>query len=290
MTWLSSILNIDAIFLEKLAISVFAVLLFWIIKQLIYVFITKRTANIFSRYAWSKSLGYAVFIFSALVLSRIWIKGITSLATFWGLLTAGIAIALKDIIADMAAWIFIMVRRPFLLGDRVQIGEIKGDVIDIRIFKFTILEIGGRVEGEQSTGRMVHIPNHMILSDPIFNYTRGFKYIWNEISILVTFESDWKKAKLIFNESVEKNVEKLSEKTQKKLIESSRKYLIFYSNFTPIVYTSIKESGIELTARYLCDPKEKRKTENLIFEELLERFGNEKDIDFAYPTLRYVKE
>jgi len=150
MTWLSSILNIDAIFLEKLAISVFAVLLFWIIKQLIYVFITKRTANIFSRYAWSKSLGYAVFIFSALVLSRIWIKGITSLATFWGLLTAGIAIALKDIIADMAAWIFIMVRRPFLLGDRVQIGEIKGDVIDIRIFKFTIWRLAAELKGSRA--------------------------------------------------------------------------------------------------------------------------------------------
>lgn len=289
MEWLRNTLNIDAVFLEKLLISAAFVTVLWLIKQLLYIRISRKTSDILARYTWSKSMGYAVFILSAIVLSRIWFRGITSLATFWGLLSAGIAIALKDIIADLAAWLFIIVRRPFILGDRLEINGVKGDVIDIRIFKFTLLEIGGRIEGEQSTGRMVHIPNHTVLTDAIFNYTRGFKYIWNEISILITYESDWKMAKEILLETVEKNVEKLSEKAQNKLVESSRKYLIMYSNFTPIVYTSIKESGVELTARYLCDPKEKRKTENKIFEEILERFGREEKIDFAYPTFRYIK-
>ena len=90
-----------------------------------------------------------------------------------------------------------MWKRPFEVGDRIQIGDQKGDVIDQRIFMFTVLEIGNWVDADQSTGRVIHIPNGKIFLETLASYTKGFEYIWNEIPVQVTFESDWRKAKNI---------------------------------------------------------------------------------------------
>lgn len=91
-----------------------------------------------------------------------WFKGIQSLATFLGLVSAGLAIALKDLVTGLAGWIFIIWRKPFGVGDLIQIGNNSGDVIDIRPFKFIIMETGNWVDADQSTGRITHIPNSSV--------------------------------------------------------------------------------------------------------------------------------
>ena len=96
-------------------------------------------------------------------------EGLRSLGTFLGLLSAGLAIALKDVVASMAGWIFILWRRPFQLGDRIQIGDRAGDVVDLRLFQFTLLEIGNWVDADQSTGRSIHVPNGAVFTEPLFN-------------------------------------------------------------------------------------------------------------------------
>jgi small-conductance mechanosensitive channel len=180
-----------------------------------------------------------------------------------------------------------MIRKPLKVGDRVQIGDVTGDVIDIRIFQFSVIEIGNWVDADQSTGRIIHIPNGIVFNKWQANYTAGFEYIWNEIPVLVTFESDWKKAKEILLEAVNKHAVHLSAEAEKQIKEAAKKFLIFYNKLTPIVYTSVKDCGVMLTMRFLCHVRRRRATDELIWEEVLEQFAKHDDIDFAYPTTRF---
>ena len=197
------------------------------------------------------------------------------------------AIALKDPVTDIAAWLFLIWRKPFDIGDRIQIGPSKGDVIDIRVFKFTILEIGNWVDADQSTGRVIHIPNHKVFTEDLANYTSDFEFIWNELGVLVTFESDWKKAKEILKEVVEENMHEFVEQAREEVKKAEKSYLIQYRYLTPIVYTDVKASGINLSIRYLSDPRKRRGISQALWESILDRFDEHDDIDFAYPTIRY---
>jgi hypothetical protein len=109
-------------------------------------------------------LGYFVSLIGLLVIGRIWLTGMETLVTFLGLLSAGIAIALKDPLINIAGWVYILARKPFNVGERIEINNVAGDVIDIRIFQFSILEIGNWVQADQSTGRVLHIPNGVIFN------------------------------------------------------------------------------------------------------------------------------
>jgi small-conductance mechanosensitive channel len=208
-------------------------------------------------------------------------------ATDLGLLSAGLAIALKDLIMNLAGWLFIIWRRPFEVGDRIQIGNHAGDVIDQRIFQFTILEIGNWVDADQGTGRTIHIPNGKVFGEAQANYTKGFPYIWNEIAVLITFESNWKKAKNLLQEIDTQRAESFVEAAEQKLRKASRTVVIPQSGLTPMVSTSVKESGVRLTLRYLFDPRRRRESTNLLWEDILEAFGLCSDVAFAYPTQRF---
>ncbi|MDD4155010.1 MAG: mechanosensitive ion channel [Candidatus Cloacimonetes bacterium] len=188
---------------------------------------------------------------------------------------------------NIAGWLFIIWRKPFEVGQRIQIGDDAGDVIDIRPFQFTILEIGKWVSAEQSTGRMIHIPNGSVFTLAISNYESGFAYIWNELNVMVTFESNWKKAKELLQEVLDTASPKITNEVEKQIINASKKYLIYYKNLTPIVYTSLKDSGIVFSLRYICVPRNRRTTENDIWENVLSVFALHNDIDLAYPTTRF---
>lgn len=142
------------------------------------------------------------------------------------MLSAGLAVALKDPIADIVGWAFILWRRPFEVGDRIQIGDQAGDVIDQRIFQFTLMEIGNWVDAEQSTGRILHLPNGLIFTDVLANYTKGSRFIWNEIPVLVTFESDWEKAKQLLKDIANEQDQKLDQDAEASFRAATRHYLI----------------------------------------------------------------
>lgn len=267
--------------------TIIVILVLWIIRIIISKTIIERLDDYKDRYFWTKSLRTTTLILALIILSRIWFGIFESVGTFLGLLSAGLAIAFKDLLVNIGGWLFLITRKPLTIGDRVQIGDITGDVIDIRLFQFSVMEVGNWVDSDQSTGRIVHIPNGLVFSKWQANYTAGFEYIWNEIAVLLTFESDWKKAKQILTEVLDKHALNLSKETQKQIKEASKKFMIIYKTLTPIVYTSVKDSGVLLTMRYLCHVKQRRGTEQTIWEEVLERFAEHKDIDFAYPTTRF---
>lgn len=270
----------------KILYTLIAIIVLLLLRYFALQLIFKRFQDAKHRYLWKNSIKNTYYILLILIILNIWVDRIDSLGTFLGLVSAGLAIALQVPIVNLAGWLFIMIRKPFEVGDRIEIDGNSGDVIDIRFFQFTINEIGNWVDSDQSTGRIIHIPNGLVFSQSQANYNQGFSHVWNEIAVLVTFESDWKKAKGILNEIVNKHAEELTFSAKRKLVEASKRFMIFYSNLTPIVYTSVKESGVLLTIRYISLPKKRRITEHIIWEEILERFGSESNINLAYPTQR----
>lgn len=274
----------------QIILSIAAILLIWLIWFIAIRLINKKIPEARDRYRWRKNLTYISVFLGFLIVGRIWFEGLQSLATFLGLLSAGLAIALRDPVTDFAAWIFILWRKPLDVGDRIQVEDIKGDVIDIRVFKFTVLEIGNWVHADQSTGRLVHVPNHKVFSASLANYTSDFEFIWNELEVLVTFESDWEKAKQILQEIADHHLEDFVEQAQEQVLHAKKSYLIYYQYLTPIVYTDVRDSGIRLTIRHLSNPRQRRSVSQLIWEDTLRKFGEHDDIELAYPTMRIYKE
>lgn len=285
--WIESTLNITPEIQVKLFISFFILFILLFIRTLFLKFVISHTEDTKTMYRWRKTSYYIFLIISIVFISRVWLQGIKSFATFFGFISAGVVIALKDLLINPVGWLFILWWKPFEVGDRIQIGEHRGDVIDIRLYKFTLMEIGNWVDSEQSTGRIIHIPNSAVINDAIANYSKGFEYIWNEIPVLVTFESNWSLAKEHLEIIINKHAEHLSKPAQKKVKEASKKFMIFYKTLTPIVYTSVSESGVLLTIRYLCQPRKRRGSEHAIWEDILNNFSKETEINFAYPTQRF---
>jgi small-conductance mechanosensitive channel len=239
-----------------------------------------------SRFQFTKGTTYALGFAALLLLVDIWVQGMTGLATYLGLLSAGIAIALQDPLTNFVGWIFILTRRPFKVGDRVQLGNFQGDVVDIRVFRFIILEIGNWVHADQSTGRVIHVPNGLVFKNPVANYDEAFGYIWNEIEVLVTFESNWRSAKEVLTRTVTEHAEKLTPDAKKRIDQAADTFHMKFSKLTPIVWTSVTESGIKLTMRYLCKPRERRSSSSEMWESVLEALGKLPDVALAYPTQR----
>lgn len=280
-------LGVDLEVQNRILTSLLAVLVLIIIQRIVLMFVYRRTKDIGTRYHWRKFATYITFGLMVFIVGSMWFSGFYSLSTYLGLVSAGVAIALQTPLTNLAGWFFILWRRPFHVGDRIEIGDVKGDVIDQRIFMFSLMEIGNRVNAEQSTGRVMHVPNGKVFSEPLANYTDGFQYIWNEIPVLLTFESDWKKAKVILTNIIAKRGEEISKSAEKQIRQTAGRMMIYVGTLTPIVYTSVKDSGVLLTIRYLCNPRRRRGSEQEIWEDILSAFEESGNIDFAYPTMRY---
>ncbi len=275
---------------RKILISISIIILIWVLRYLILKLVWRQTEDARIRYQWKRSIGFIISMVAVILISSVWISAFARFGAFLGLLSAGLAIALKDPLTNIAGWLFISTRKPFSVGDRVQIGGDIGDVIDIRFFQFSLLEVGNWVQADQSTGRIIHIPNGKVFLQAQANYSKGFQYIWNEIPVLITFESNWELTKTILEKIINKHAEHLTKTVEKEIKEATKKYLITYFHLTPIVYTSVKDSGILLTIRYLCGFRKRRTSEHDIWEDILKEFAKNKDIEFAYPTTRFFNQ
>ncbi|MDY0235596.1 MAG: mechanosensitive ion channel family protein [Gudongella sp.] len=268
---------------RSILILILVIILHQIIKRVLYKTIQDRKTY----YRFKKGVGYAFIIIGFVLIARVWFKGVTSLTTFIGLFSAGLAIALKDIIMNIAGWFYIVWKGSFRVGDRIEIDGTAGDVIGIQLFEFTMMEIGNWVPADQSTGRITYVPNYLVFKEPVFNYSSGIPFVWQEIPIYLTFESNWKKAKSILEEIALKHGETIEGAAEESMADMSRKFMIYNAKLEPKVYTSINhEDGIRLTIRYMCAYRNRRDSAEEVYEEVLNRFEDHKDIEFAYPTQR----
>ena len=146
LTWLYKFFTYSSIQVKFISTFV-AIIVFIIIRRIVVRILSKNISDTFILYRWQKATTYVVFFLGVMTIGRVWFKGVESIATYLGLLSAGIAIALRDPITNITAWMFILWRSPFTVGDRIEIGSNAGDVIDINFFKFTLMEIGKWIDG-----------------------------------------------------------------------------------------------------------------------------------------------
>ena len=274
---------------RKLLLSIALIAVLLSVRAFLLRFLFQRIPDRGLQYQWRRSTNYVLAMLCIIALLSIWVTGLAGYtATYFGLLSAGLAIALQGLIVNFFGWIFILSRRPLRVGDRIQIGEHRGDVIDVRIFQFLLMEVGNWVDADQSTGRIIYIPNGRVFTEALANYSRGFHYIWNELPVLLTFESNWKKAKQLLLEIANEHCASTTMAAEQSLKQVSRTMLLMYNTLTPTVYTSVKGSGVMLTIRYLCAPRQRRGTAQAMWEAILSTISEHPDITLAYQTYRIV--
>jgi len=285
--WLQDILGLSPATQGKLLTSIVAILLLGLLRAIVLRIALKRINSPSTQYRWRKITSYVTFVLAFFFVGRIWFQGIGSLSTYLGLISAGIAIAMKDPLVNLAGWFFIIWRKPFGVGDRIAIAGVAGDVIDQRLFQFSILEIGNWVDADQPTGRIIQMPNGKVFSEPVANYDKGFRFIWNEMPVLVTFESDWQEAERLLNEIAKEEGERLGDAAVRELRAASSRYLISQRELTPRVFISTRDSGVLLTLRFATRIHDRRESSDRVWKKILLAFGERDTIDFAYPTTRY---
>jgi small-conductance mechanosensitive channel len=269
-----------------------AVILVYLCMFIAFRIVSRKIEDVNRRHRARRAALYIATGVVLVLLALIWIGQLSegNLPVLISVTAAGLVIALGDTILSVAGWLFILVRRPYSVGDRIKIGDVIGDVIDIKLFQTTMLEVGGWVSGEQSTFRLVHCPNNALFRQPVWNYTSGFPFIWDELGVVVTFESDWRKARQIMLDHVTEGGRKVQQLAESGLIELAKKYAIKYSTLTPTVYVTIADNGVKLTLRYLTDARGRRTTQDELSRGILQDFEEHEDIKFAYPTYRIVTE
>ncbi len=287
--WIFETLGIGHSLQYKIVSTLIIIVSIFFMRKLLLRFFLKKVKSIKSRYSWSKSFTYLSYLLIIILVIPIWFKELEGLGTFFGLMAAGMAIALKEPILNLFAWIYILFKKPFDVGDRIQIDDSAGDILDISFFDFTLLEIQNWVDADQSTGRVIHVPNGLVFTKTVKNFNQAMGFIWHEIPILITFESNWKKAKQILLDVENNQLKSMVQEVEPKLEQVQRKYYVEYSKLNPTVYTSKKENGILLTLRFLCPPKKRRSFEQVAIEEILTQFSQNEDIQFAYPTTRFYQ-
>ncbi len=289
-SFLDNFLSGQNIAQKKTLETIFIILIGYILMFGLIGFINQRVKDIKARHVVRKNIIYIVSLTIFVIIFFIWIQNLSSITIFLGVAGAGLALALQEVILCIAGWLHILIRHPFEVGDRIEINGVKGDIIDIRLFQTSLLEIGNWVNADQSTGRIASFPNSFVFKYTNYNYSRGFEFIWNEIPMLVTFESNWKRGKEIMMTHAKKMAEGLEEQVRRKIDVMRNRYMIYYGKLTPIVYVNIKNSGVELTLRYLTEAKKRRSTQDELSQAILDDFAKEPGVNFAYPTWRVVKE
>ncbi|MCK4981558.1 MAG: mechanosensitive ion channel family protein, partial [Victivallaceae bacterium] len=232
-TWIQDFTGLVPEIQNKIAISISAIIILWLLRFLIKRIIWNKTEKVETRYRWRKTTGYIYMFLIFLVLFRVWFNPNWDIVNIVALVAAAVILALQDLIKSIAGWFTLIWMRPFQVGDRIQIDNgITGDVIDIRVFKFSLNEVGNWVHADQSTGRVMHVPNSVVLDKTIINFTETFPYIWIELPVLITFESNWQDAKVILQKTAEEHSLKVSNNAKSKIKEASKHYMIYYKTLT----------------------------------------------------------
>ncbi|MCB0666050.1 MAG: mechanosensitive ion channel [Saprospiraceae bacterium] len=287
--WVSDTFSIGQSLQYRIILTLGLILLLYLGRKVLLSFFRKRLHDVKTRYSWEKSSMYFSYVLFILIIIPVWFRDLHAFGTFFGLMAAGLAIVLKEPILNFFGWVYIIIKKPFDMGDRIQIKSVEGDILDIGFFEFTLLEIKNWVEADQSTGRIIHIPNGLVFNNPVMNYNQAMDFIWHEVPFRITFESNWKKAKEILLQIENDKLKSLTADIKPQFEKANRKYYIEYKNLDPTVYTKIQENGVMLTLRFLCPPKHRRTYEQIVVEETLQQFSRHSDIQFAYPTTRFFK-
>lgn len=265
------------------------------IGVILIIFLLRRGANMLVRTLlrgnrnervrfWTRqAINLATALVLLLSLISIWFDDPTRLATAIGLVTAGLAFALQKVITALAGYFVILRGKNFNVGDRITMGGVRGDVIALDFIQTTIMEMGQPpsvqnadpamwVKSRQFTGRIVTVTNDKIFDEPVYNYTRDFPYLWEEISIPITYAANREVAEQILRECAERHTIKISEMSQEALQQMQKRYFIQISDLAPKVYYRITDNWLELTVRFVVKDHSIRDLKDAVSRDILKAF------------------
>ncbi len=233
---------------------------------------------------------YLLNILTVVLIFAVWVQKLGDLTVALGLLAAGLAFALQEIIGSIAGWTTIISGQPFVIGDRIETGGIRGDVVDVSLLRTKLMEIGNWMGGDHNTGRIVTVSNAYIFKEPLFNYSRHINYIWDEITIPVTYESDWRNAIVLLSAAVREHPGylELLPKAQEQRRQARREFAIKTTSLEPRVFVRLTDNWIELGLIYPVYTENRRSFRSEVSQQILTNFS-EAGITIASQTVAIVR-
>ncbi|WP_369813752.1 mechanosensitive ion channel family protein [Halolactibacillus sp. JCM 19043] len=262
-------------FSQPYAMQLLAAIVGIIVILIIRSFIEKRLNHYIkdsdSSYRTKKAVGIVGYFLIVLLISVVYRDRLGSLTVFFGIAGAGITFALQEVIVSFAGWLAILFSDIYKSGDRVQVGGIKGDVIDVGILRTTIMEIGGWVDGDLYNGRIVRIANSFVFKEPVYNYSADFPFLWDEIKIPVRFGSNYNMARQMFTEVANNVVGDYTKEAEEQWDQMVKKYLIEDAQTEPLVLMVANDNWVEFTVRYVVDYKKRLGIKDELFSHILQK-------------------
>jgi len=247
--------------------------------------VVRRIQDQKTRYTARKVLSILSIVVILVASLRIWIADTSSLIVSYGIIGAALAFAVQDVFKNFVGGILIIVSGYFRVGDRISIGDHIGDVMDIGIMNTTMMEIRGWVKGDQPSGRLVVVPNAQVINHVFFNYTRDHSFVWDEIPIPLTYDSDWRKARGIILSILKHETDTMTGQAEAEIERIGEKYFLPRKVVEPSVYLSLTDNWILLDARYVADTRTRRILRSRLSELILAALEKEETITIASETM-----
>jgi small-conductance mechanosensitive channel len=253
----------------RLLTALIVLFVIWMIARAIRRQIGRHVEDRQLRHRGRKAVGTVGWIVGLLVCLAIFSDRLGGLAVSLGLAGAGIAFALQEVIASFAGRVAILFGNFYKAGDRVQLGGIKGDVIDIGLLRTTIMEVGDWVKGDLFSGRVVRVANSFIFKEPVFNYSADFSFLWDEITVPIKYGCDPALAKRTLEEVVERVTGEYSAHAEKEWQAMLRKYNVERARVQPMVTLVANDNWMQYTIRYVVPYTKRRITQDELFTQIL---------------------
>jgi small-conductance mechanosensitive channel len=253
----------------RLLTVLIAILVVYVFTSIIRRIIPRYIDETEKRYRARKMINFLGYALTVLAILVVYSNQLTGFTVFLGVAGAGIAFALQEVIASVAGYIAINFTTFFKVGDRVLLGGIKGDVIDIGVLRTSLMEIGDWVDGDLYNGRIVLVANSFIFKEPVFNYSGDFPFLWDEIKVPIKTEGDFEYARAQFLAILNEVQGKYAEEAKKHWGKMTEKLMIEKAKVEPMVQMVFDENWITFTLRYVVDYKARRSTRDLISTKVL---------------------
>lgn len=253
----------------KISIVVLGMVLIWLTVYLVQRKMVPRIRDNDRKYRVKKLSAFFGYLFFILLLIVVYFNKLGNVSLALGVAGAGIAFALQEVIASVAGWMAIMFGGFFKTGDRVQLGGIKGDVIDIGVIRTTLMETGQWVDGDLYNGRIVRVANSFVFKEPVFNYSGDFPFLWDEVKIPVRYGSDYSFAREVFTQIAGEVAGDLTQRSKRIWESLVNKYRIENARTEPMISLIANDNWVEYTIRYVVNYKRRRMTKDALFSRIL---------------------
>jgi len=268
--------------LLKLILAIGVVIVCVTVLRLIDVYLIARVRNAVYQYNLKRVSRLVLWLVIAFFVLTIFFQNWYTAVVSFGLLSLILGFALQTPITSFIGWIYILLREPYRVGDRIKIGTATGDVIDVNYLDTTLWEFGGDfLSTEHPSGRIIKFPNSTVLSQPVYNYTWPlFPYIWNEIRFHIAYNADLEFVAATMKEVAEREVgeEMMKQVAVFREILAHTPVNQLEVQERPVVLFRVSENTwLEAIVRYLVHPKEAGRVKTRLIKELLQRLNAEPD-------------